>query len=217
MSVAGLADSVEMLASALRANLAWTGAFLERLGVAVGLDGRFDAAAACRALDAAARLYEERGGGDSLAGAEMGPSEESCRAWLVAQLAEYGVKVVGRGLRCAARFTLELQDGRTVRALTYVSLRSKASGQCGFTAGHLTDEDIEWYLFIAKPLGRVFLRRRIEVLSRLRLQPGQAPPSAAAVTFSRSSADVLEARVGELLGDSAAATVEGSTPEGASA
>lgn len=192
-----LPGRVSGLAVVLEASEAWVGSMLARIGVEVELDGRFDTAAAQAALHRLASASPSDVGG--YVGAEMGPSEESCRSWLIAKLAEHSVENKGRAGRRGARMTLLLPNGRQIRILTYVALRPKPSGQVGFTVNKLDDPGLDWIAFIAKPFGKAYLRRKTEILEG-REKPDVGPPRTASLTFSAGSdADLLERRIDDML------------------
>lgn len=191
--------SVEELAQALATTPVRMASILGRLGIEVDEDGRFDAAAALVAIESVSKVSPLADVSKFLAAAEMGADEESCRRFLKANLELNGLAVVGRAKRRGARMTVRRRDGSEFYLMTYVALLEKANGQIGFTVNYMADPHLDWIALIAKPWGRMFLKRRTEILSSMRIQPGDEPKTAN-VTLSRSTAtDLFEDRVAELL------------------
>lgn len=181
----------------------WTTAILGRMGVMPEDDGTFDATQAADALqqvlfDAPLREMATVKP-DWLTAAEMGATEDSCREWLIAQFKEYGLEVVGRALRSGARMTLLRPSGSEVQVITYVALKAKPSGQIGFTVNHLANEEYDWFVFVAKPLGKAYFRRRKEILaSSKRRKPDELTRTS--ITISAGTLDDLfENRIRELV------------------
>lgn len=138
-----------------------------------------------------------------LAAAQMGPDEESCRRLLQAVLEQHGMQVVGHGMRNGMRMTLRHpEDDRTLRILTYVALNDRPdTHQVGFAVNHLdADEGDFWVVLIAKPLGRIFLRRKSEILERVRRRRKGRTPATATVTVSPgTTTNLLVDRLREFL------------------
>ena len=181
----------------------WAAAILGRVGVIPDEDGTFDAAEAAEALQQA--LFNappkepsaERP--DWLTAAEMGSNEDSCREWLISRLKEYGLDVVGRALRSGARMTLRRPDGSRVQIVTYVAMKEKPSGQIGFTVNHLANESYDWFAFVAKPLGKAFLRRRTEILASLKKRNPDEVTRASITMSAGTEDDLFENRIRELV------------------
>ena len=173
----------------------WASAILGKLGVLPKADGTFDKEQAAQALE---RLLFQS---PQLASARpVGSNDRACRENLEANFERHGLKVVGHALRRGTRVTLERPDGTELYVLVYVALRTTKTGQVGFTVNHLHIEDYQWFAFIAEPFNEVFLRRREEILSRLRSKNTSGEVKKANVTFSISTdADLFENRIDELL------------------
>ena len=190
---------VAELARALGANEAWAGSVLGRLCVDVDADGWFDFEEARQAIDRAARFQGNAAIQSSVVSAEMGPTEETCRLWLKSHFEQNGLEVVGRAKRRGSRMTLRKPDGTEFFILTYVALRTKSNGQIGFTINYMDDPGLDWIGFIAKPWGKAYLRRRKEILERMRIEPGKEPKTAN-ITFSPKADNyLLENRIQELI------------------
>jgi hypothetical protein len=191
--------SLAELATLFARDERWAAWILGGLGVPLDPDGTFDATVANNALERAIqRLSSARSlpRPDWVTVAEMGTTEESCRQWFISQLERHGMEVTGRSLRRGARMTVRLPGGKQTTLLTYVALTTKPSGQVGFTASYLDDPHVDWFVFIAKDFGKAYLRRKHEIIERLRTKK---KVRTAAVTFSEGSdADLLEHRLPEL-------------------
>ncbi|HOX57849.1 MAG TPA: hypothetical protein PLC99_13260 [Verrucomicrobiota bacterium] len=187
-------SKIKALAFALDANEAWVGALLTKLRVEVDPLGDFDSKAVRVALEQMIRTQPDSSLPNQVF-AEMGPSEESCRQWLIEQFRQHGLQLEGRAFRNGARMTLKRQDGSTLRVMTYVALKARASGQVGFSVNRLDDEGLDWVALVAKPFGKVYLRRRREILESFRGEIGRT----ACLTFSAGSdANLLQYRIREL-------------------
>jgi len=193
--------SVAELAALLGASEAWAGAILNGFKISIDTEGKFDLKEAQSALEKASKIVSSTSMLDEskFIASEMGPTEETCRLFFISQLEQEGLRLEGRKLRRGSLLRFVRPDDTDFRILSYVALRPKANNQISFTVNHMDDPGLDWIAFIAKPFGRVFLRRRKEILERMRIKPGEKPKSAN-VTFSpNTTSDLLEHRVKELL------------------
>ncbi len=185
------------LAAALKTSDVWAAALLGRADVTVDEQGQFDASEARTKLDQALRRRVQPELENRFTSAEMGSTPESARQWFIGQLEQHGLVIVGRAMKRGMRITVRRPNGSEFRILTYVALKEKSNGQIGFVINYMNDEGLDWIAFIAKPLGEAFLRRRKEILSKMR--PKDAT-SKAAITFSPgTTTDLLKDRIDELV------------------
>jgi hypothetical protein len=87
------------------------------------------------------------------------------------------------------------------RIPVYASVTLKDAGQVGYSIGGLDREEFEWYGFVAQPFGRMYLRRRTEIIAGIHRK--KAVLGRACLSFSIGpEEDLYENRIHELLGDS---------------
>lgn len=186
---------LKVLADAFGKSENWVSAILGKLGVLPDEDGSFNKEKVAQALEDL--LFRSSPAAPS---GVVSTSERSCRESLEDRFEQHGLKVIGHALRKGTRVTLRRPDGSEVYVLVYVALRKTKTGQVGFSVNHLHIEDYPWFAFIAEPFNKVYLRRREEIINRLRnRKPGEAVKTAN-VTFSAGAdVDLFENRVQELV------------------
>ena len=192
---------VTELALSLDADPAWTGGLLIDLGIPVDSRGRYPAQRLRRLLDGIRSASPAHDLVNEPVKRLMGNTEESCRRWLTDELSTHGIKVIHREEHRNSRFTVKLPNGSKMLIATYVALKTKAHpGQVGFRAGPGKRGDVyDWYLFLAWPFGRVYVRSRKEMHSRWN-KNHTGPMGHMSVTFSAGqTADLLENRIVELV------------------
>ena len=194
---------VAELAQILGKSEPWATAILGRIGVMPDDDGTFDPSQAAIALQHV--LFDDplrrREGTkpDWLTKAEMGATEHTCRDWLIDQFRDYGLEVDGRALRSGAQMTLRRPDGSEVQVVTYVTLKPKPSGQVGFTVNHLSNREYDWFAFVAKPLGKAYLKRRKEILASSRRRKADDLNRTSITVSAGTTDDLFENRIRELV------------------
>jgi len=192
-----ISTDLEKLGAILGREGNWASAILGKLGVLPNADGTFDKEMAARALERL--LFQSPQPGPSR---RVGSSDRICRESLEADFERHGLKVVGHALRRGTRVTLQRPDGTEFYVLVYVALRTTSTGQVGFTVNHLHIEDYQWFAFIAEPFDKVYLRRREEIISRVRSKTTSEEVKKANVTFSAGTdSDLFENRVKELVAE----------------
>lgn len=131
---------------------------------------------------------------------EMGATAGSCRTWAREHFKKAGLSVTsGSGNITAPYVVVHPQTGLEYRIPVYATVTLKQStGQVGFTVGGLDCSDFDWYAFVAQPFGRMYLRRRTEIVKGIRRR--KAVRSRAYVSFSPGPEENLfENRITELL------------------
>lgn len=188
------------LGAAFGRDPAWAAWLVGFLGLPLGQNGSYDADSLGSRLELRLGMLAPDGAAPA-AVAEMGPTPETVRLWLKAQFEQHGLALVGRALRHAARMTLRRQrDGSELRVMTYTIMSIKRSGQATATINYLDDEGLDWIAVAVKPWGKAYLRRKGEIIARLRPRRGGKTPTTAAITFSpKSDADLFEHRIAELV------------------
>lgn len=193
---------VAELAEHLGEDAGWVGGLLNDLGVPVDREGRYDPRKLTRLLDRLRSTAPQAQQVDAAARSMMGGTGESCRRYLISELAQHGIEVIHRAEHHNARFTVRLPSGKKLWFATYVALRPKSShqGQVGFRAGPgESDDKPDWYVFVAGPFGKVYVRSRSEMRSRWQKRH-KGPMGQMSVTFSiGQEADLLENRVEDIL------------------
>ena len=190
------------LARALRADTAWTAAWLTRLGIEVDSGGCFDPGELRALLDRLPAFAGSKAKVDPEARLEIGRTQESARLWLIRMFEKAGLHVIHRQEKRLSRFTLQRDGGDPIWCATYVAFRTKSRGQqAGFTVTEgKSDRYCEWAAFVSAAWGKVYLKNREEVkTSWLVRHPGKEFPHRWSITFSiGSDVDAFERRVKEI-------------------
>lgn len=190
------------LARVLRADTAWTAAWLTRLGIEVDAGGCFNPEELRRVLDHVPAVVGSRAKVDAESRLEMGRTQESARLWLVKKFEAAGLHVIHRQEKRFARFTLQRDGGDPIWCSTYVGFKTKSHGQqIGFTVTESkAGRYCEWAAFVSVPWGTAYLKNREEMkTSWITRHPGEDFPKRWSVTFSiGSDVDAFERRVPEV-------------------
>ena len=186
---------LKVLADAFGKDENWASAILGKLGVLPDETGSFDKRKAAHAVEYL--LFHSSPAAPS---GNVSASDRSCRERLEDRFEQHGLEVVGHALKKGTRVTLRRPDGTEVYVLVYVTLGKTTSGQASFTVNHLHVENYKWFAFVAEPFNKVYLRRREEILSRLRNRKLREEVRTANVTFSSGSdVDLFDNRIQELV------------------
>lgn len=133
---------------------------------------------------------------------DMGESTGSCRTWARDCFASSGLRVLSGTGNTADPYVVvhpQTQAHYLIPVYATVTLK-KSTGQVGFTVGGLDREDFEWYGFVAQPFGKMYLRKRLEIVEGVRRR--KKVRDRAYISFSPGPEENLyENRIHELLGD----------------
>ena len=155
--------NVTEIAAVLGTSEGWAGSILARLGVPVGNTGTYLLPTLLDALEAAAQGIESTRSA-SLSLEEVSDDKEECLRWLVHELERRNVNLVFRHGRRGANMKFKNTQDSVFSVFAYVSLQKKENGQVGFTLNKLASRRAKWYVFIAKPLGKAFIRSKDELI-----------------------------------------------------
>jgi len=196
--------SVTDVATLLGMDIAWTAAWLERIGVPVDVQGRISRKRLVRAL----KRMGDKGPTPEKVNAEvkaaMGDDGTSGREWFEKELERHGLVILQREGRGNARLTVT-RPGAKHNARIYVSV-SKTMKTQGSQVGFLTGPDekgdvYDFYALVSVALGKVWLRSRKDMQARWRKKhPTAAAMGKMTVTIPvNSDVDLLETRISEVV------------------